>query len=55
MSKEEIEDGFDDCEASDGRKGGVPMFWKREGKVSQLYSDPNCIDGGIEERPDRIW
>jgi hypothetical protein len=32
---------------SNGRSGGVALFWKKEVNVQQLYSAPNYIDAKI--------
>lgn len=40
---------------SDGRKGGVLMFWRKELNITQLYSHPNYIDVKIDEGDNKIW
>lgn len=34
---------------SDGRKGGVVLLWKKEVKVSQLFSHTNYIDARVDD------
>jgi hypothetical protein len=40
---------------SDGRKGGIIMFWQKEVKLSQNYACPNYIDVTINEGPMKTW
>jgi hypothetical protein len=40
---------------SNGRSGGVIMFWKREINIDLLFSAPNYIDVRIVENPGKIW
>jgi hypothetical protein len=38
---------------SDGRKGGIIMFWKKEIKIHQIFACPNYIDVTIDEGPSK--
>jgi hypothetical protein len=40
---------------SNGRSGGVILFWKKEIKVEQKISAPKYIDVRIREKEDKIW
>jgi hypothetical protein len=46
---------FKIVQASDGRKVGIPLLWRAEVKVSQLYAQPNYIDVRIKENAQKIW
>ena len=40
---------------SDGRSGGVILFWKKEVVIEQIYSAPKYIDAKVIEHPGKIW
>jgi hypothetical protein len=40
---------------SDGRSGGVVLFWKKEINVQLLFSAPKYIDVKVVESPGKIW
>ena len=40
---------------SDGRSGGVILFWKQEINIQQIYSAPKYIDVRVVESSDKIW
>jgi hypothetical protein len=40
---------------SNGRSGGVILFWKKEIKVEQIFAAQNYIDVKIVENPQKIW
>jgi hypothetical protein len=40
---------------SDGRKGGIIMFWKKEIKIHQIFACPNYIDVKIDEGLNKVW
>ena len=40
---------------SDGRSGGVILFWKKEVVIEQIYSAPKYIDAKVIENPGKIW
>jgi hypothetical protein len=40
---------------SNGRSGGVILFWKKEVVIQQLFSAPKYIDVQIVENPGKIW
>jgi hypothetical protein len=40
---------------SNGRSGGLIMFWKKEIKVELIFSAPKYIDVQIVESVDKIW
>jgi hypothetical protein len=40
---------------SNGRSGGVIMFWKKEIKIDLIFSAPKYIDVRVVERPEKIW
>jgi hypothetical protein len=39
---------------SNGRSGGVLLFWKKEIKLQQIFSAPKYIDVQISEN-DKVW
>ena len=41
--------------ASDGEKGGLIMFWRKEMKIHRLELDPMYIDVLIEGRNNTNW
>jgi hypothetical protein len=40
---------------SNGRSGGVILFWKREINIQQIFSAPNYIDVCVTESLDKVW
>jgi hypothetical protein len=40
---------------SDGRSGGVILFYKKEVKVELIFSAPKYIDVRVIESPDKAW
>lgn len=40
---------------SDGRSGGVIMFWRKEIVIEQIFSAPKYIDVRVVESPGKIW
>jgi hypothetical protein len=40
---------------SDGRSGGVVLFWKKEINVQLLFPAPKYIDVKVVESPGKIW
>jgi hypothetical protein len=40
---------------SNGRSGGLIMFWRKEIKVELIFSAPKYIDVRIVESVDKIW
>ena len=38
---------------SDGRSGGVILFWKREINIQQIFSAPKYIDVLVVESPEK--
>jgi hypothetical protein len=40
---------------SNGRSGGVIMFWKKEIKIELIFSALKYIDVRVIERPEKIW
>jgi hypothetical protein len=45
---------FKVVQPSDGRRGGLALFWKKEIKLTLLFSDPNYIDVSITEG-ELVW
>jgi hypothetical protein len=40
---------------SDGRKGGIIMFWRKEVNLYQSFACPNYIDVRIDEGLNKVW
>jgi hypothetical protein len=40
---------------SNGRSGGIILFWKKEVKTDLLHCDPNYIDVRVEKNSEKIW
>jgi hypothetical protein len=40
---------------SNGRSGGVILFWKKEIVIRQIFSVPKYIDFRVVESPDKQW
>jgi hypothetical protein len=40
---------------SNGRSGGVILFWKKEVAIQQIFSAPNYIDVRVIENHDKVW
>jgi hypothetical protein len=40
---------------SNGRSGGVILFWKKEVIIQQIFSAPNYIDVRVVEGTNKIW
>jgi hypothetical protein len=40
---------------SNGRSGGVILFWKKEIVIQQIFSAPTFIDVKVIEAPYKIW
>jgi hypothetical protein len=40
---------------SDGRKGGIIMFWRKEVNLYQSFACPNYIDVRIDECLNKVW
>jgi exonuclease III len=40
---------------SNGRSGGVILFWKKEIVIHQIFSAPKYIDVRVVESPDKEW
>jgi hypothetical protein len=46
---------FKIVQESDGRRGGILMFWRKEIKLYQIRAEPNFIDVRIEEDANKVW
>jgi hypothetical protein len=40
---------------SNGRSGGLILFWKREIQIDLIYSEPNFIDVRVLNGHDKMW
>jgi hypothetical protein len=40
---------------SNGRSGGVILFWNKEVMIQQLFSAPNYIDVRVVESANKVW
>jgi hypothetical protein len=40
---------------SNGRSGGVILFWKKKVVIQQIFSAPNYIDVRVIENPEKVW
>jgi hypothetical protein len=40
---------------SNGRSGGVILFWKKEVMIQQIFSAPNYIDVRVVESANKVW
>jgi hypothetical protein len=53
--KRRIKMDFKIVQASDGRRGGIILFWRKEVIIHQVKAEPNFIDVRIEDGPNKIW
>jgi hypothetical protein len=40
---------------SNGRSGGLILFWKKEIRIEQIFSAPNYIDVRVVESTSKVW
>jgi hypothetical protein len=40
---------------SNGRSGGLILFWKKETRIEQIFSVPNYIDVRVVEATSKVW